>query len=230
MGTVTRPGDPVHGIGFGFVSGIGTLHFPNGVHRPLGSTFFGFTRFPGCFNGFCGFNRFPRCFNGFCGGFGFNGAGFGNFGWGGGGFGYGYPYAYAIDPYSSYYSTAQGQGTDQQLQSYLEDQQRRNTELELELRNERQRTADREAAQAPPAAPPAPAPREPDGPGTVLIFRDGSRTEVKNYAIIGDTLFEVDTRFTKRVPLSTLDVPATIKVNNDRGVEFSVPGKTVKGG
>jgi hypothetical protein len=215
IGTVTRPGDSRFGFAGGFI-------FNPSAPRPLR---FG-TR---CFNGFCGnfFVHHPGHF-GF-GRFGFGNFGFGQFGfgtgtWGAGygGYGYGYGYPYLAD---SGYSNS-GAEADQQIAAQLDDQQRHIAELDMELRNERQRAADREV----PAAAPAPPPREPDGPGTVLVFRDGSRTEVQSYAILGDTLYEVAARFTKRVPLSTLDVPATIKVNNDRGVEFAMPAKAVKGG
>ena len=57
---------------------------------------------------------------------------------------------------------------------------------------------------------------------TVLVFRDGHKLEVTNYAIMGQTLYVFDTR-TQKIALSDLDVPATIKANDDRGVEFQLP-------
>ena len=58
---------------------------------------------------------------------------------------------------------------------------------------------------------------------TVLVFRDQHKQEVENYAIVGDTLWDFAPQQTVRIPLSDLDIPATIKANQDRGITFSVP-------
>ena len=58
---------------------------------------------------------------------------------------------------------------------------------------------------------------------TVLVFRDQHTKEIENYAIVGDTLWEFAPQKTVKIPLSELDIPATIKANQDRGVTFSVP-------
>jgi hypothetical protein len=60
-------------------------------------------------------------------------------------------------------------------------------------------------------------------PSTVLIFRDGHRAEILNYAVIGDTLFDLGADRTHRILLTNLDLPATRKANDDRGVDFQVP-------
>jgi hypothetical protein len=57
---------------------------------------------------------------------------------------------------------------------------------------------------------------------TVLVFRDGHQQQVTNYAIMGQTLYIFDTR-TQKVGLGDLDIPATIKLNDNSGVEFHVP-------
>ncbi|MFZ0911662.1 MAG: hypothetical protein WBQ76_02410 [Candidatus Korobacteraceae bacterium] len=63
-------------------------------------------------------------------------------------------------------------------------------------------------------------PREP----TVLVFRDGHQQEVGNYAIMGQTVYVLDSR-TQKISLADLDVPATVKANDDRGTEFKVPAQ-----
>jgi len=57
---------------------------------------------------------------------------------------------------------------------------------------------------------------------TTLIFRDGHKQQVTNYAVMGPTLYVFDAH-KRRIPLQDLDVPATIKANDDRGVEFRIP-------
>jgi hypothetical protein len=78
--------------------------------------------------------------------------------------------------------------------------------------------APRVAAQPqPPLPPPKPL------PATVLIFKDGHRVEVHDYAISGDTFYDLGNGLTKKIKLSDLDLDATAKVNEDRGVPFTVP-------
>ena len=64
----------------------------------------------------------------------------------------------------------------------------------------------------------------PDQPTTVLVFRDGHSIEVKNYAILGDVLYDYSTGTRRKIELSELDLAATQKQNDDRGVDFRVPG------
>jgi len=86
--------------------------------------------------------------------------------------------------------------------------------------------AGQEAAEQvpPPATPAAPAPAAEVKPGepTVLVFRNGHEQEVTNYAIMGDTLYVFD-EGRKKIGLADLDIPATVKANDDRGMEFRVP-------
>ena len=78
---------------------------------------------------------------------------------------------------------------------------------------------------APAAAPPEPVQ---DQPPTVLVFKDGHRAEVGNYAIVGDTLFELTEGRTHKILLADLDLPATEKANDDLGVDFRVPVRATR--
>lgn len=60
-------------------------------------------------------------------------------------------------------------------------------------------------------------------PSTTLVFRDGHQSDVVNYAIVGDTLFDFADGRTRKVLLADLDLPATQKANDDRGVDFQIP-------
>jgi len=57
---------------------------------------------------------------------------------------------------------------------------------------------------------------------TVLVFRDGHEQEVMNYAIMGQTVYVFDKR-TQKIALADLDVPATVKANDVRGLDFNIP-------
>jgi hypothetical protein len=61
-------------------------------------------------------------------------------------------------------------------------------------------------------------------PSTVLIFKDGHRSEIHDYAIVGDNLFDLGiVHVMKKIPLAMLDIPATRKENEQNGVDFRLP-------
>jgi len=65
-------------------------------------------------------------------------------------------------------------------------------------------------------------------PPAVLVFRDGHQEEVRSYTIIGDTLYARanywDTgAWTRKIVIASLDVPATLKLNGERGTNFRLP-------
>ncbi len=60
-------------------------------------------------------------------------------------------------------------------------------------------------------------------PPTVLVFRDHHQQEIQNYAIVGQTLWIFASPNTQKVSLAELDLPATQKANEDRGVTFQPP-------
>jgi hypothetical protein len=62
-----------------------------------------------------------------------------------------------------------------------------------------------------------------DQPETVLVFRDGHTAQVKNYAIVGDMLFEFSDGSRHKIALADLDLTATQKQNDERGLDFRLP-------
>lgn len=74
------------------------------------------------------------------------------------------------------------------------------------------------------SAPPGPREESSEAmPATVLVFRDQHRQEIQNYAIVGQTLWTFAPQRTQKIPLSELDIPATQKANDERGVDFRLP-------
>jgi hypothetical protein len=65
-------------------------------------------------------------------------------------------------------------------------------------------------------------------PATALVFRDQHVEEVHNYAIAGGTLWVLNEQAAKKIPLDQLDIAATTKANEDRGVDFQVPGPSLQ--
>jgi len=84
---------------------------------------------------------------------------------------------------------------------------------------------EQEAALAPRIRRPARSEAVPEKqPTTTFVYRNGSELEADNYAILGDTLWVFGDHTTHKIPLSELDMSATEKRNEDRGVEFVPPG------
>jgi len=147
----------------------------------------------------------------------------------GGGFAYAIPYYYPVD--SSYYgydyvgagpdlySGPPANPNDPNLHMIVE---------QPPARPYGEFAPEPEAYTAPPAAvPQPPAPAAPPaevkpGEPTELVFRDGKHQEVTNYAIMGDSLYVFD-QSRKKIALADLDIAATIKANDDRGIEFRMP-------
>jgi hypothetical protein len=63
-------------------------------------------------------------------------------------------------------------------------------------------------------------------PSTVLVFKDGHRLEVKNYAVQGNMLYDLTPGHARKIPLSDLDLGATQKENEDRGNDFQLPARS----
>ena len=58
---------------------------------------------------------------------------------------------------------------------------------------------------------------------TILVFRDGRRSEVHNFALVGQTLWVFTEQRARKMPVSDLDVESTKEVNAGRGVDFRLP-------
>jgi hypothetical protein len=65
-------------------------------------------------------------------------------------------------------------------------------------------------------------------PAAVIVFRDGHKEELQKYMIEGDALYTSANSLstgslTKRIPLDQLDIPASLKLNQERGAKFNLP-------
>ena len=73
-------------------------------------------------------------------------------------------------------------------------------------------------AVADPPSDPAPA-QEP----TALVFKDGRQLEVGNYAIVGASLIDLTPGHSRKIAIADLDLDATRRQNENRGVIFQLP-------
>jgi hypothetical protein len=97
------------------------------------------------------------------------------------------------------------------------------------LDEQRLRQQEQDAYSQPVYGPPSRAAMQPSreqtpaDPTTVLVFRDQHQREIQNYAIVGQTLWVFSSQRSEKIPLAQLDIPATTKANDDRGVDFRLP-------
>lgn len=162
-----------------------------------------------------------------------NGYGHG-YGHGRNGYGYGYGYAYAVPYYyvpdtSAYgYDYVGGGGGGPDLYGGPPPGANDPTlHIIAEQPPSQPYPNDMSEAQVQPALPPQPPPDVKPGEPTLLVFRDGKHQSVTNYAIMGDDLYVFD-QGRKKIALADLDIPATVKANDDRGVEFRLPPEAKK--
>jgi hypothetical protein len=132
-----------------------------------------------------------------------------------------YPYLYFGDSGLSTPPESYGPPPQQQDQP--------NNDLAMELDSIHQELAVLQQRQAPPPYGMAPAdagplveqaPSKPLDPPLVLVFRDGTRTEIRDFAVVGQTFWDLSVRPIRKFPVSQLNLDASIKANEDRGVDF----------
>jgi len=87
-----------------------------------------------------------------------------------------------------------------------------------QLREERQY-----AAAAPPAPAPVPQAKAQEDLPVVVVFLDKHIREVKNYAVANEMLVVLDGNQRTKFPLADIDLAATMKLNDERGVDFQIP-------
>ncbi len=136
------------------------------------------------------------------------------------------PYAYPayvgepmLDDSGPYDAVAPRENPDDSIQRELNSLKATINDYRDELRSTRTESKPRNQEAAEPQA------QQPvaDQPQTVLVFKDGHQSTVMNYAIVGSTLYDLSDGRTKKVALAELDLPATVKQNDDRGVELRLP-------
>ncbi len=138
---------------------------------------------------------------------------------------YGYPAYYGGDFYSTadYYPSYDYYGPSySSAQNDIAQQQQDRDRLEDEVARlrEQRESQQREARDTPM---PEHESKSVISTPTLLVFRDKHTQEVQNYAIVGGTLWIFSEQKATKLPLSWLDIEATTKANEDRGVNFQVP-------
>jgi hypothetical protein len=72
-----------------------------------------------------------------------------------------------------------------------------------------------------------PAPSKPLPPA-ILVYHDGHTEELSSYSIIGESIYTKTDywstgAWTRTIPIASLDVPATLRQNHERGIPFQLP-------
>ncbi len=173
-----------------------SARWAGGVHGGFRGGFRGRPFRGRCFG--CSHHRFPRYY------------GYGWYpGWGWGWYDdVGYNDSYSEPDYQAYDYRPNYSAQDQQTERLRDEVDRLSDEV-AQLREEREQASKPLAKK--------------ESETAELIFRDKHTQEVRNYAIVGQTVWLLDSKTAKKISLSELDIPATIKVNQERGVDFGLP-------
>jgi hypothetical protein len=131
------------------------------------------------------------------------------------------------NPYDSFGSSSYDPNANTSYYTDVSNQMNQLSSEVQQLRDENDSLRSSLYEQQRPSAAPAPAAAigttSGNEPTAVLVYRDGHRSEVQNYAIIGSTVWILSAARAEKVPLSELNVDQTIKLNEDRGISFQVP-------
>jgi len=177
-----------------------------GLHGVYGRGFYGFpAHYPSHYPYYRWHYPWGWCYRGYCG-----------YSWTGGwygGMGVAY-YSYPAQSYPVYDAPPDNSN------AYAAD----NQQQEIDRLNDE---VARLRAERPLAAPanPAPPPSAEQIADTVLVFRDRRSEAIENYAIVGETLWVFNEQRARKIPIADLDMPATIKVNEARSIDFRLPGR-----
>jgi hypothetical protein len=109
----------------------------------------------------------------------------------------------------------QQQQSDPRYGSHYMDSRERNAPPVAERSARKRQSEDSSAA-------PAPA-KESEWPATVFVFKDGHQIETRNFAIMGQTLYDFSSKALTKIQLADLDKDATVKANDDRGIQVKLP-------
>lgn len=136
-----------------------------------------------------------------------------------------YPYG---GYYGAYYPVMWNSPSYQdQDYSYQRDVARQIDELSQEVQRLREQIDARQytppPTKGPPPDPQPEAAKSTSDLPTVLVFRDQRVQEIQNYAIVGETMVVIADQRQRKIPLRDIDVAATTKLNDERGVDFQVP-------
>jgi hypothetical protein len=197
-GTTGRPFFGSHGATVGNPAGRfrgGSVNFRPGFGGGFGRPFFG--------------GRFHHHHHHFFGGL----WGYGYYGYPAWGYGYyGYPwfadYSYSTPYYASDVGAA-GSGEQARIEQRLDRIEERLDAL-----------LDRTARPAPAQAQTTPTQPEPTA---TLVFRDGHKEEIQNYAVVGHTLWVFTEERARKIPVAQINTEATDKANEQRGVDLHLP-------
>lgn len=141
---------------------------------------------------------------------------------------YGYGYGDVIDPVDDSMEQGYGPASDrqrpeqarqaEQQQYYDERLSRIEQQMDQMDSSPKTQAADNDDAKQASVA---------DQPDTVLVFRDGHSLDVKNYAIVGDAVYDLSGGARHKIALADLDLDATEKLNEARGLDFRLPTRPI---
>ena len=141
---------------------------------------------------------------------------------------YRYPYYYGGYWWSPFWWDGSSSSYDRSDDNYVAQRQTQQQvdDLTQQVQDLQQAQEERAYSQPPVPRPPAPsntgAKIEPDM-SVVIVYLDKRIEEIKNYAVANEKVVVFDNHHIKKIPLADIDLAATMKLNDERGVDFQIP-------
>jgi hypothetical protein len=142
-------------------------------------------------------------------------------------------YPYGAYPYSGWYSpflwdweNSSYDSGDRYRDAYADAQYQTTAEINRlanEVEQLREERASAPVEQAPPRPVAQPEARAEQDLPVILVFLDKHIQEIRNYAVANEMVVAFDGTRTRKYPLMDIDLAATMKLNDERGVNFDVP-------
>jgi hypothetical protein len=148
-----------------------------------------------------------------------------------------WPYSYYRNPYyyGGYWSpfwwdwnSSSYDRSDDSNDNYIAQRQSQQQidDLSQQVQDLQQEREERAYSQLPVPRPPAPSNTEAKiepAMSVVLVYLDKHIEEIKNYAVANEKVVVFDNHHLKKIPLADIDLAATMKLNDERGVDFQIP-------
>lgn len=106
-------------------------------------------------------------------------------------------------------------------------QQIQNLSAQIDQLRMDQESAHNQQAQPSPDGPAMVQPEQqlPPTPPIKLVLRTGQQLQVQDYAVVDGTFWDFTNQLTRKIPISSIDIPASQKATEDAGAEFPQLGK-----
>ncbi len=133
----------------------------------------------------------------------------------------------SFDAYPPYDAAQDPNVQSAEVTANLLGQQIQNLSAQIDQLRMDQEATRNQQTQPPPDGPAMAQPEQqlPPTPPIKLVLRTGQQIQVQDYAVVDGTFWDFTNQATRKIPISSIDIPASQKATEDAGAEFPQLGK-----